>query len=119
MQSTGSNLEFKLNVYLRLVKPVFMQSTAGNLEFKPKVIFKLLSCKRPKVFIYNLSLNVKFYLITLELLSFLYHHSRWFVYKTSYMHFSKFYRRGKKLSYLFAFCYICVRFRLKAYIKFI
>ena len=46
MQSTGSNLEFKLNVNLRLVKPVFMQSTAGNLEFKPKVIFKLLSCNR-------------------------------------------------------------------------
>ena len=44
---------------------------------------------------------------------------RWFVYKTSYMHFSKFYRRDKKLSYLFAFCYIRVRFRLKAYFKFI
>ena len=50
MQSTGSNLEFKLNVNLRLVKPVFMQPTAGNLEFKPKVIFKLLSCNRPTVF---------------------------------------------------------------------
>ena len=47
MQSMASNLEFKLNVNLRLVKPVFMQSTAGNLEFKPKVIFKLLSCNRP------------------------------------------------------------------------
>ena len=44
---------------------------------------------------------------------------RWFIYKTLYMHFSKFYRRDKKLSYLFAFCYIRVRFRLKAYFKFI
>ena len=34
------------------------------------------------------------------------------------MHFSKFYRRNKKLSYLFAFGYIRVRFRLKAYFKF-
>ena len=49
MQSTVSNLEFKLNVNLRLVKPDFMQSTAVNLEFKLKVIFKLLSCNRPKV----------------------------------------------------------------------
>ena len=47
MQSTASNLEFKLNVNLRLVKPDFMQSTAVNLEFKLKVIFKLLSCNRP------------------------------------------------------------------------
>ena len=47
MQSTAINLEFKLNVNLRLVKPDFMQSTAVNLEFKPKVIFKLLSCNRP------------------------------------------------------------------------
>ena len=51
MQSTASNLEFKLNVNLRLVKPDFMQSTAVNLEFKLKVIFKLLSCNRPKEFI--------------------------------------------------------------------
>ena len=50
MQSTASNLEFKLNVNLRLVKPDFMQSTAVNLEFKLKVIFKLLSCNRPLVF---------------------------------------------------------------------
>ena len=49
MQSTASNLEFKLNVNLRLVKPDFMQSTAVNLEFKLKVIFKLLSCNRPIV----------------------------------------------------------------------
>ena len=49
MQSTASNLEFKLNVNLRLVKPDFMQSTAVNLEFKLKVIFKLLSCNRPLV----------------------------------------------------------------------
>ena len=47
MQSTAITLEFKLNVYLRLVKPHFMQSTAFNLEFKVKVIFKLLSCNRP------------------------------------------------------------------------
>ena len=47
MQSTAINLEFKLNVNLRLVKPHFMQSTAVNLEFKLKVIFKLLSCNRP------------------------------------------------------------------------
>ena len=47
MQSTASNLEFKLYVNLRLVKPDFMQSTAVNLEFKLKVIFKLLSCNRP------------------------------------------------------------------------
>ena len=47
MQSTASNLEFKLNINLRLVKPDFMQSTAVNLEFKLKVIFKLLSCNRP------------------------------------------------------------------------
>ena len=44
---------------------------------------------------------------------------RWFVYKTLYVHFSKFYRRVKKLSGLFAFCYILVRFKLKAYFKFI
>ena len=43
----------------------------------------------------------------------------WFVYKTSYMYYSKFYRRDKKFSYLFAFCYILVRVRLKAYFKFI
>ena len=49
MQSTASNLEFKLNVNLRLVKPDFMQSTAVNLKFKLKVIFKLLSCNRPLV----------------------------------------------------------------------
>ena len=63
MQSTGSNLEFKLNVNLRLVKPVFMQSTAGNLEFKPKVIFKLLSCNRPigfKSFYFFGSVSVRF-----------------------------------------------------------
>ena len=47
MQSTASNLEFKPNVNLRLVKPDFMQSTTVNLEFKLKVIFKLLSCNRP------------------------------------------------------------------------
>ena len=47
MQSTAINLEFKLNINLRLVKPDFMQSTAVNLEFKLKVIFKLLSCNRP------------------------------------------------------------------------
>ena len=47
MQSMAINLEFKLNVNLRLVKPDFMQSTAVNLEFKLKVIFKLLSCNRP------------------------------------------------------------------------
>ena len=41
MQLMTSNLEFKLNVNLRLVKPDFMQSTAVNLEFKLKVIFKL------------------------------------------------------------------------------
>ena len=51
MQSTAINLEFKLNVNLRLVKPHFMQWTAVNLEFKLKVIFKLLSCNRSKVFI--------------------------------------------------------------------
>ena len=50
MQSMASNLEFKLNVNLRLVKPDFMQSTAVNLKFKLKVIFKLLSCNRPYVF---------------------------------------------------------------------
>ena len=50
MQSTASNLEFKLNLNPRLVKPDFMQSTAVNLEFKLKVIFKLLSCNRPYVF---------------------------------------------------------------------
>ena len=44
---------------------------------------------------------------------------RWFVYKTSYVHFSKFYRRDIKLSWLFAFSYILVRFKLKAYFKFI
>ena len=49
MQSTDSNLELKLNVNLRLVKPDFMQSTAVNLEFKLKVIFKLLSCNRPNM----------------------------------------------------------------------
>ena len=42
----------------------------------------------------------------------------WFIYKTSYVHFSKFHR-DKKLSGLFAFCYILIRFRLKAYFKFI
>ena len=47
MQSMASNLEFKFNVNLRLVKPDFMQSTAVNLKFKLKVIFKLLSCNRP------------------------------------------------------------------------
>ena len=47
MQSTAGNLEFKLNVNPRLVKPDFMQSTAVNLEFKLKVIFKRLSCNRP------------------------------------------------------------------------
>ena len=51
MQSTARNLEFKLNVNLRLVKHVFMQLTAGNLEFKPKVIFKLLSCNQPYQFV--------------------------------------------------------------------
>ena len=50
MQLTATNLEFKLNVNLRLVKPDFMQSTAVNLKFKLKVIFKLLSCNRPQVF---------------------------------------------------------------------
>ena len=50
MQSTASNLEFKLAVNLRLVKPDFMQSTAVNLKFKLKVIFKLLSCNRPYMF---------------------------------------------------------------------
>ena len=49
MQLAASNLEFKLNVNLRLLKPDFMQSTAVNLEFKLKVIFKLLSCNRPIV----------------------------------------------------------------------
>ena len=44
---------------------------------------------------------------------------RWYRYKTPYVHFSKFYRRDKKLSGLFAFCYILIRFRLKAYFKFI
>ena len=57
MQSTASNLEFKLNVNLRLVKPDFMQSTAVNLEFKLKVIFKLLSCNRPLDFLSLLSEN--------------------------------------------------------------
>ena len=50
MQSTAINLEFKLNVNLRLVKPHFMQSMAVNLEFKLKVIFKLLSRNRPLMF---------------------------------------------------------------------
>ena len=50
MQSTDSNLEFRLYVNLRLVKPHFTQSTAVNLEFKLKVIFKLLSCNRPLMF---------------------------------------------------------------------
>ena len=58
MQSTASNLEFKLNVNLRLVKPDFMQSTAVNLELKLKVIFKLLSCNRPMMF----TLQVKYLL---------------------------------------------------------
>ena len=52
MQSTASNLEFKLNVNLRLVKPDFMQSTAVNLKFKLKVIFKLLSCNWPVMFLF-------------------------------------------------------------------
>ena len=51
MQSTAGNLEFKLNVNLRLVKPEFMQSTAVNLEFKLRVTFKLLSCNRPFIFL--------------------------------------------------------------------
>ena len=58
MQSTASNLEFKLNVNLRLVKPDFMQSTAVNLEFKLKVIFKLLSCNRPLLFTYVVNLRL-------------------------------------------------------------
>ena len=43
MQSTASNLEFKLNVNLRVVKPDFMQSTAVKLELKLKAIIELLS----------------------------------------------------------------------------
>ena len=58
MQSMASNLEFKLNVNLRLVKPDFMQSTAVNLEFKLKVIFKLLSCNRPNVFLILSDFNI-------------------------------------------------------------
>ena len=42
MQPTTSNLEFKFNVNLRLVKPDLMQSTAVNLEIKLKFIFKLM-----------------------------------------------------------------------------
>ena len=53
MQSTASNLEFKLNVNLRLVKPDFMQSTAVNLEFK------LLSCNRPNDFKHSLALFIR------------------------------------------------------------
>ena len=58
MQSTASNLEFKLNVNLRLVKSDFMQSTAVNLEFKLKVIFKLLSCNRPIMYTANITLSL-------------------------------------------------------------
>ena len=66
MQLTASNLEFKLNVNLRLVKPDFMQSTAVNLEFKLKVIFKLLSCNRPFLFIWtalNMNVNLTSFMI--------------------------------------------------------
>ena len=66
MQSTASNLEFKLNVDLRLVKPDFMQSTAVNLEFKLKVIFKLLSCNRPLVFTFIMPLIFSRYTVLIN-----------------------------------------------------
>ena len=41
MQSTAINLEFKLNVNLRLVKPHFMQSTAVNLGPELQYLLKV------------------------------------------------------------------------------
>ena len=62
------NLECKLNVNLRLVKPDFMQSTAVNLEFKLKVIFKLLSCNRPVEFrLYTVVQWIEIYTETIKL----------------------------------------------------
>ena len=49
----------------------------------------------------------------------LYIHSISLVHLQNLVRFSKLYRRDKKNSGLFAFCYIFIRFRLKAYFKFI
>ena len=62
MQSTAGNLEFKLNVNLRLVKPDFMQSTAANLELNSRLSLNFCHAIGPKRTVRGL--NIRFHVLT-------------------------------------------------------